>query len=126
MDRYPVDTFVSKLAENDLLDIEKLDGETLADLSACFIRSTPTKYLPILENFDKRRELITMLGGWLETRNDDMKDQIMEHLEELVVKAFMPAMENVLESYRIREERAIEEAAAEREVDNYLFERSRI
>ena len=125
MDKYPVDTFMHNLAEKDLLDMYKLDSETLSDLAACYIRSTPTKYLPKLEDYDIRRELLTMVGGWIEKRDEDIKDQIMEHLEDLVLKAFGPQMENVFESYRIREENAKAKGNRELEIDNAIFERNR-
>lgn len=119
-------TAVQNLCGNGFCKYEKLEYETICDLTALKILETPTKLLPFLEDKDTTRSLITMLAKWLQTYDSDLRDEIMEELTKLATESFESEIEKEFELWHLNEERHAREAKRDREHLIYVDNRQRI
>lgn len=119
-------SYLGHLFELGKTHTNQIEEESLIDLTAKLIRETPTKYLPILENYDRSRDVICMLSKWMETEDEEVGYEILCKLRDCAISAFESTIDDKLADYAQREEAAQREAAKENAINIYLDNKQRL
>ena len=126
MSNVTVDKMIAECYEEGLTNTNKVGEYVLQDITALMIQETPTKYLPFIENYDKNRDLMMMLSKWMETEDEEIGYNILDKLRNLAITAYEPKIEELLQEYSSREEKAQQESRREYAAQVYADNRQRI
>lgn len=106
---YNSQIFLSHLWELGKREYSDLVDRDFEEMTAILIREMPIRFLPKLEDYDQKREVMAMLGEWMQTEDDFLGHQILERMKELAIKAMHPICQDEMRHYAKREQQAIDE-----------------
>lgn len=121
-----LECYLSHLWEIGRQEMKDLEIEDYIQLTSRLIKETPTKMLPLLENYDKTRYLIIMLSAWMNDEDPDLAQLILEEMRDIAITAMTPMIEDVMESYRKRNAIALREEQKNLTAEGMYYDRNRI
>lgn len=89
-----------ELGRNTMRRLEELD---YAELTSRIIKTTPTKMLPYFEAHDREREIMILMGEWINTENADLGNEILAKMREYMITALTPQIEDRMAEYGKRQ-----------------------
>lgn len=98
-----IETYLSHLWELGRNEMHRLDEQDYAQLTSRIIKATPTKLLPHFEAYDKEREIMLLMGEWMETENTDLGNEILAKMREYMITALTPQIEDRMADYGQRQ-----------------------
>jgi hypothetical protein len=116
---------VDDLCERGFNKFSELDSQTVAELAALKALEMPNVKMPLLADIDVK-ELILMVSKWINNNDYELRDDIMEKLENLVSKAFSYSIQREFELWNKQNEHDLYIAAQDREQLEYAYNRQRI
>ena len=116
---------VENLCDNGFTNFNELESQTAKELVALKIMETSTSDLPS-RIFDINHDLIFMVAKWIDTNDHDLRDDIMEKLENLVTKAFYYQIEKEFDQWNKNNEFELSIARKDLKQLNYAYNRQRI
>ncbi len=118
--------YLSHLWELGQTDISQLTDYDMASMTSALIAEQPLSLLPPIEQKDRARQLLVLIGKWIDTEDEDLGRDILDLLRNLVIKSMEPTIEKVMMDYAKREKMAQEQAKEDRLYDNYIYIKNRI
>lgn len=121
-----IECYLSHLWEINRKEMHDLSEEDCQTLACLLIKQTPTKMLPLFENYDRSREVILMMSEWMDSEDDYLGHQILCKMRELIVTAMEPQIEDRMEDYARREAVAVRETREHERLEGISFDKQRI